>query len=388
MELSPAMLDAKQLLDRARQETGLEDFGDDSLPERFGLAVEHLNSLGLAADGRRAAAGVCLWLLTSRLRLFADFERLPIAEEEIGRPVFVIGEGRSGTTFLHALLAADPQSRALRFWEVMYPSPPPGLAGPHDPRRARADADWREINEQLPGWLVMHPYNDMLGSGIAECERTWAYDFRAMTPTAWWRVPMPPKVVGLPQDHRAQYRLHRMMLQQLQFGRPRKVWMLKGFHIPRLQTLFETYPDARILWTHRDPVQVMASAVMLSGNLDEMLGGPIDWNEHARRYVAGMSAGFARTLENPFLDDPRIHHVRYPDLVADPIGTLRGFYERYAIPFGPDTEGAMREYCAHNRSDRHGKFRYSTDVLGTDLGALHEQLAPYRDRFGIDIESR
>ena len=114
--------------------------------------------------------------------------------------MFVTGEPRSGTTLMHALMSVDPDARALRFWEVMYPSPPPGLAGTDDPRRARADADWREINAKLPKWLHSHPYNDMLGDGLPEDERTWAFDFRVMTPTAWWRVPMQTVVGGLPTD--------------------------------------------------------------------------------------------------------------------------------------------------------------------------------------------
>ena len=110
--------------------------------------------------------------------------------------MFATGEPRSGTTLLHALMSVDPDARALRFWEVMYPSPPPGLAGPDDPRRARADDDWREINAKLRKWLHCHPYNDMLGDGLPEDERTWAFDFRVMTPTAWWRVPMQNLVDG------------------------------------------------------------------------------------------------------------------------------------------------------------------------------------------------
>ena len=101
-----------------------------------------------------------------------------------------------------------------------------------DPRRDLADDDWREINAKLPKWLHSHPYNDMLGDGLPEDERTWAFDFRVMTPTAWWRVPMQTLVQGLPTDAAAQYRIHRMMLQQFQFNRPRKYWVLKGF--PRL----------------------------------------------------------------------------------------------------------------------------------------------------------
>ena len=123
--------------------------------------------------------------------------------------MFVTGEPRSGTTLMHALMSVDPDARALRFWEVMYPSPPPGLAGPDDPRRARADADWREINAKMPKWLHSHPYNDMLGDGLPEDERTWAFDFRVMTPTAWWRVPMQSLVGGLPTDAAAQYRIHK-----------------------------------------------------------------------------------------------------------------------------------------------------------------------------------
>ena len=131
------LLDAKALLRRAQEETGLSDWGDETLEERFGLAVDHLRSVGLDEAGQRAAAGVCRWLLTSRLQVFEDFKRYPIAEERIDKPVIAIGEGRSGTTFLHALLSVDPNGRSLRFWEVMYPSPPPGLPCPDDPRPSR-----------------------------------------------------------------------------------------------------------------------------------------------------------------------------------------------------------------------------------------------------------
>ena len=382
------MLDAASLLQRARAQTGLSGFGDDSLPERFATAVDFLNGQRLDPAGEAAAESVCLGLLTSRLEVFEDFRRYPIGEEKIERPIFATGEGRSGTTLLHALLSVDPNGRSLRFWEVMYPSPPPGLARPDDPRRAQADADWREIIERLPKWLVSHPYNDMLGEGLPECERTWAFDFRVLTPTAWWRVPISPKFAGLPADARAQYRLHKMMLQQCQYARPKKYWVLKGFHQTRMKALFEAYPDARIIWTHRDPVQVIASRIVLSGELAEMLTGQLDWTEHARLHRDAATQGYLSTLSDPIIDDPRIHHVSYKDLLADPVGTLRRFYERYDIPFGPETEQAMRDYLANNRSDRYGKFRYSTDVIGADIEAMHAAFAPYRERFGVEIERK
>jgi hypothetical protein len=387
-ETSPP-LEADALLDAAKAQTGLSDFGDETLPERFRAAVGFLKSVGMDVAGEAAASRVCLWLLTTRLEFFEDRKRYPIPQEEIVRPIFATGEARAGTTLLHALLSVDPNGRALRFWELMYPSPPPGISAADDPRRARADDDWREILKQMPKWLISHPYNDMLGEGIPEDERTWAWDFRVFTPTAWWRVPMGSNVTAMPQDPRAQYRLHKMMLQHCQYGRPKKYWVMKGFHQARLSALFETYPDARIIWTHRDPVQALASRCALLAELFEGLTGQeLPHEDFVPVQLPGLRATLEATMTDPLVMDPRIHHVRYADFVADPVGVIGGFYGKYDIPFGPETETAMRDYLANNKSDRYGKFKYSTDILGDQIEALHAEFAPYRERFGVAIEQR
>jgi Sulfotransferase family len=385
--MTSPVLDAAALLERAERETGLADYGDETLPARLAHAVEEIRKSLTRPEGEREAAKVIHWLLTSRLQFFEDRKRHPIAAEEIVRPVLATGEPRGGTTLLHALLSVDPNGRALRFWEVMYPSPPPGLAAPDDPRRARADADWQDIARTIPRWLIAHPYNDMLGDGLPECERTWAFDFRMMTPSAWWRVPM-KMITTMPADARAQYRLHKMMLQHCQYARPAKYWVLKGFHGRRLATLFDTYPDACLIWIHRDPVQLIASQIVLFGQINESLAGSLDWSAFAAATLAASRANFRANLSEPMIDDPRIHHVRYRDFVRDPVGTIRVFYEKYGILFTAEAEKAMAEYLANNRSDRYGKFAYSLDVIGEDLDALHREFAPYRERFGLEIEAR
>ncbi len=384
-------LDADVMLLRAEYETGLRDYGDPTLAERFRTAVEHLNGLGMDSDGRRQAADVCHWLLTTRLEFFEDRNRYPIADEVIDRPMFVTGEPRSGTTLMHALMSVDPDARALRFWEVMYPSPPPGIAGPDDHRRARANAHWREINAKLPKWLHSHPYNDMLGDGLPEDERTWAFDFRVMTPTAWWRVPMQTVVGGLPTDPAAQYRIHKAMLQQFQYNRPSKHWVLKGFHGFRLADFFATYPDAGLLWLHRDPVQVAASRTMMMADILEGIVGPVDLHAAAKMHLDLTRASVVNTMTNPLVSDRRIMHVRYTDFLADPVMTVRGYYEFCGRTLTGDAEMRMRDYLANNKGDRHGKFQYSTRLLtdiGEDLDALHDEFRPFRDRFGVEIEKR
>ncbi|TAL00320.1 MAG: sulfotransferase [Rhodospirillaceae bacterium] len=387
MAPSISILNSAALLERAQRETGLSDYGDQTLSARLSLAVEEIRKRSLGEKGEHAAADVIHWLLTTRLQFFEDRKRYPIASEKITRPIFATGEPRSGTTLLHALLAVDPNGRALRFWEIMYPSsPPPGLAAPDDPRRAKAHTDWQDIEKKIPRWLTSHPYNDMMGDGLPECERTWAFDFRAMTPTAWWRVPM--NTINLPNDPHTQYGLHKMMLQHCQYGRPPKYWVLKGFHGRRLAALFDTYPDAAIIWVHRDPVQTIASRIVLVGQIYESIVGHLDWKTFAAETLALSRESFRANLSEPMIDDPRIHHVRYPDFVHNPVGTIRTFYEKYGVPFTAETEEAMKAYLTNNRGDRYGKFVYSVDVIGADVNDLHREFAPYRERFGLDIETR
>lgn len=382
------MLNAEALLARARAETGLSDWGDPTLPERFALAVEAINSARMDAVGEQKAVETCLWLLTDRLRFFDDHARYGLAAETIDRPLFVTGEPRSGTTLLHALLSVDPEARALRFWQVMHPSPPPGLAADDDPRRAQADAEWREINAALPQWLKSHPYNDMLGDGLPEDERTWAFDFRMLTPTAWWRVPMGVVPAGLPTDPPAQYRIHKMMLQACQHGRPKRKWVLKGFHAGRFPAFFAAYPDARVLYIHRDPVQSIASRIQMMADLTEGLTGSVDMAAQSKLHTRLGREGFHAIMANPMMDDPRVHHVRYQDFMADQVAVVREFYEFAGYELSAEGETAMRQYLASNRGDRYGKFRYSTDLIDGDVATLHEEFAPYRERYGLAIEQR
>jgi hypothetical protein len=228
----------------------------------------------------------------------------------------------------------------------------------------------------------------MLGDGLPEDERAWGIDFRQLTPTGWWRVPMGVSVGTFPKDEKVQMGIHKMMLQHCQHGRPKKYWVLKGFHNHRLAALFDTYPDACMIWSHRDPVQVAASRTALIAELVEGIAGHVDWAQMAREQLAMLRADIKVMMNDPMVHDPRIHHVRYTDFTSDPVGTIRTFYEKYGVPFGPDTEKPMRDYLANNKGDRYGKFKYSTDMIGEDIQALHEEFAPYRERFGIDIEQR
>jgi hypothetical protein len=231
----------------------------------------------------------------------------------------------------------------------------------------------------------------MLGDGLPEDERTWAFDFRVMTPTGWWRVPMQNLSLGLPTDPAAQNRIHKMMLQAFQYKRPKKYWVLKGFHGHRLKEFFETYPDATLVWLHRDPVQVAASSTAMMRDIMEGIVGKIDMVAEARMHLERVRASIRNTMSNPLLQDPRILHVRYKDFVADPIGTIGRYYAFTGRELTAQAEAAMRDYLANNKGDRHGKFEYSTRLLtdaGFDIDELNEEFRPFRERYDVPIEVR
>ena len=123
-------------------------------------------------------------------------------------------------------------------------------------------------------------------------------------------------------------------------------------------------------------------------DLVEGLVGHVDVAEQAKFCLARTRSNIAATLTDLMLNDPRIYHIRYPDFVADPVGTIRGFYEYSGVSFTSEVEQAMRDYLKNNKGDRYGKFKYSTDLLNADIDALHREFAPFRKRFGLEIEKR
>jgi hypothetical protein len=379
-------LDAERLVAAARTQTGLEDLCDDTLPARLADVMGQLDER-LDEPSKSRAAAVAQELLVQRLEFFDDRRRLPIADECIERPIIIFGEARSGTTLLQMLLGCDPSSRLLEFWEVMRPTPPPGISDTTE-RREQADEDWREILRRVPKWLVSHPYNGMLGRNPPECERLWAMDFRAFPPSAWWSVPIiqwPP--LRLPRDDARQYEIHRMMLQHLQYGRPARRWVLKGTgHQQRLAAVLAAYPDAVFVWIHRDPLPAIASRFELLAQIYEGLAGPFDRPGFAAATAETCVENFTAAAESPLADDPRIHHFVYQTFVSDPVSAIRDLYDRADLRFGESFEREMRTWMTENPSDRYGRFTYSIDALGVDIGELDRRLDAYRERFGVPRE--
>lgn len=382
-------LDAASLVAAAEEKTGgLTDFGDPTFVDRLEILSQMLEEARLSPAGRVSAQDQVTDLLANRLRFANDRKRYPgIEEERIERPLIITGLARSGTTFLHSLLAEDPGSRAPRSWEVRHPSPPPGLAKPDDPRIAETNEENERYLAQIPGLLQAHPYSDKGAHALSECEGWMALDLRNTFPNSFYRVPAMLTSRPLSTDFYATYAFHRAFLQHLQFGAPPRRWALKGTqHHYHLEELRATYPDAIVLWIHRDPARVLPSMLELVALIQQGITGRVNRPRLASYIVAAIEADLARVLDSPMLDDPGVVHVRYHDLRADPVATVRDVYQRSDLSFMSEFEERIRTWPERNPVDRHGAFEYSPEAFELAAEDLGRRFAPYRERFGIPSE--
>ncbi|MGH7893798.1 MAG: sulfotransferase [Candidatus Binatia bacterium] len=379
-------LDADELLDEACRRTKLTDFGDASFAEPLRLLVDAYDTeADLTFVGRMAARHDTLRFLETRLRLEEDRKRHPeIAAEQIRQPLFITGLPRTGTTLLHELLTQDPANRVPLGWDSLYPSPPPD--------RARYDRSWRIVKAHwqlrsfdllAPDLKVMHP----LGARIPqECLVITGHSFRSYQFQTTHHVPSYQRWLEA-EDLRPAYEYHRRFLQQLQWRCPGDRWVLKApGHLFGIDAIFDSYPDAGVVLTHRDPLEVVASLASLTATLRGAFSDQIDPVAIGREMTTRWADGLARALRArdamPAKQD-RFFDVRYRDLVRDPIGTVRRIYAHYRIPFTADFEARLEAFLAENPKDKHGRHRYSLEQFGLRAEEERRRYAAYGERFGL-----
>lgn len=381
---------AAGLLQMASMATGLADFGPETFRAGLERLLDSVNGLRLTDLGVLRARNAVLGNLAARLGVWDHRKRHPqLAEEEIRSPIFVIGLPRTGTTLLFGLLAQDPDHRAPLLWETSMPCPPPEAAGYEtDPRIALVTESLKQVDGLNPKVLAVHPIGARLPQ---ECIGIFSMEF--LSYIFYCGLPIRGYNDWLDeQDVSPAYRWHRLFLQHLQSRHRRKRWVLKApSHMAFMGHLFETYPDALIINTHRSPVTAVASHASLHWHLWEQSLGRFDPKEVGpqtadmlerwlRRFVAWRNAHPGH--------EARIADVVYADLVSDPIGTVHSIYRRFDLPVTPVFEQRMRAFLAENRQDRHGTHHYLPEEFGLEEQALRERFRFYVERFDVHDHDR
>jgi hypothetical protein len=381
------MLDADSMFDAAARDAGLEEFGEPGMRKRFSAMIAKFNADGSVPGDKLAAAEHDFrMLVTQRLMVERDFRRFPeIASETVERPIFIVGGARTGTTILQCLLGLDENSQLLRYWQTHYPSPPPGTdPGSIAVRIASTDALVKELIALMPLMLPCHPYLDQGGMAEAEDEELFTLDFQSTYPFHFIHVPTLP-IGSEPADPIAAFQFHKRMLQYLQWRSPRKRWVCKGpNHQFNLEALLTVYPDAICVWPHRHPAEFFGSMMQMVS----ILYGPItgrDCRPFARHFATGVKAAFDQVLSSRFIDDSRVLHLNFSDLMADPSGAIQALYQKCDMAFSPHLAQTIVAWLANpaNASDRHGKFKYALEDFGYSRSEISDMFVAYCERFEL-----
>jgi hypothetical protein len=378
-------LDPHDIVESARSATGLSDVGDDWFREpleRLCAALDEEARLHL--PGRLRTRGELQLLLSNRLRLIDLWKREPsISEQSVHAPIVVTGLGRSGTTLLHELLAVDPQNRAPLLWELLHT---PDGSQPRADNSELADEEITIMDAMVPAFSAMHENRGHLPT---ECIFAFAHQFSSDQFTGLYNVPS-YTIWRSGIDDQAIYEWHRHMLQTLQWVGPQRQWVLKApSHLSALATLFATYPDARLVITHRDPLRVVGSLADMMATLHWMHSDQVDHGVLVQFLCMGLEFqmdAVTNERDSGALPELQIADVLYSDLVTDPIGVVSTLYAGWGMELTDEYRQAIGDYVAQRHAQRSGGHDYRFEDTGLDLAEHRALVKNYQERFGVASE--
>ncbi len=378
---TPAMR-AADLIKEAQKITGIDAFDSDSFREGLDIVASAIAaSKTLHDDGRAILTGLITGMLINRLRI-AEYARSQpvILQAPIVRPVIIFGMPRTGTTLLSHLLAADPNRRSLLRWEA-YDSVPPATQETltTDPRCLAMKAADKTVS--TPPELHLEQADLAI-----ECSIPLAHDFKNIMWSGLLQDPAYQRFL-LQTDLGSAYRFHRLQLQVLQ-SYTIKNWTLKApSHAMGLPALLETYPDAQLIWTHRDPYCAIASACSVTaasrrsfGQVDEAKLGP--------EMIPLMQAHIDRPMALRASASPAaMFDLHYAELLRDPMAGIRAIYQWLGDRLTPEAETAMQVWLSANPQGKFGKHEYGLGRFGLNLNQLHAAFADYVAQYGVESEA-
>lgn len=356
--------------------TGLSDFGGTEHEEGLRILVDDwTHRSGLTELGNGWKRSDLKGLLVGRLMAQHGFAAHPgHADVAIERPVFVFGLTRSGTTMMQRLLTADPAHQGIEQWITTLPQPrPPRETWADDPVYAAMAAGFAAFHEMNPELAGIH-YSD--ADSHEECWRLLQQSGRSMSFESQGHVPAYSEWLS-GQDWVPAYETQRRLMQLIGLNDTDKRWVLKNpSHLISVDALLEVFPDALLVVTHRDPVTCVASSCSLAeastrGQSTVFTGERIGSAQldMLRREQEAFAA------VRPSVPAGQIVDVDYADLTGDPVGTLRGIYEHFSMPWDAGVEAAVQaDLDASRQGPRAPRHSYELGDYGLDADTVRNTL--------------
>lgn len=380
-------LEPEALMRRACQRAGAADFTDKNFEPALKTLCQSIDQeANLHPFGRWIMRRRLLDILVTRLRVEALLADHPeIQDIDISPPLVIAGLQRTGTTMLHRLLAADPDTRALRSWEAISPLPHPEQR-PEQPDRRIDQARTAEkgLAYLAPEFFSIHPVE---AEAPEEDVLLLEYSLMSQVPPATLNVPSYNEWLAR-QDMTPAYRYLKTLLQVLHWQQGARRWVLKTpAHLEHLDVLLAVFPSAKIIQTHRDPLRTTASFSSMLAHGYGVFSDTVDAAGVARRWLDINVAMVERALSVRRDHPEAFVDVSYYALMRDPIAEVERIYEAAGLVLSPVARQAMEESREHNRQNRHGRHHYSLEQFGLSPQLVDARYARYREAFAIPYEN-
>ncbi|MGE4337971.1 MAG: sulfotransferase [Pigmentiphaga sp.] len=384
-EAEPVDLSVESILEDAKAQTGLSDFGSMDFTERLAqLAGEVAANDNLWRHSKARMRASFVKAAANRLKNKAFLDATPQVEAvKIDRPIIIVGLPRSGTTHLENLIASDRRLRHLPVYLGAEAVPTLGeTAGPdgRDPRWVRSNAHWERMSQNaIMAAMHEHSPDHACGENELQMPDFTTYQWEWMAEVPGWRD------YYLSHDQTPHYAYGKHMLKAIAYQFPsERRWILKGNqHSEQLPALIANYPDAYIVQIHRDPLAIIQSVLTMRGLsiLNDQkhpdIKAHVDyWVDRIERMLRAYIRDMDKVPQGQRLD------ILFGDVIADDVGTAQKVLEFAGLPSTPESVADMREYMDSHPRGKDGRVVY--DLAGDfnlDVAALRERFAFYHEAF-------
>jgi len=358
------------------QRTGLSDIDSDSW--RPGLAIvldEANNSPAFTPHGREQIIGDCVDALGRRVQIHDYIQSHPeVLDAPVERPLVVLGMPRTGTTVISYLLDQDPLRRSLLHWECLEPVPPASTEMLRTDPRCLAMLEYRQrLLEMIQDGRVAIPHWED-ADGPTEDMFIQNQDFKGLSWDAF-----------LPTSRYAEWLINEADMTSAYEYQNLKM----PSHSVHIETLLKVFPDARLIWAHRDPYKATGSLCNLFKMPKSLVHHPeaVDLEAMGRNAMTQMKSHVERPLRTrDRIGDDRFFHMYYHDMMNDPMDVMRRIYEWAGDELTDETAARMQTWLTEHPQDRFAPNTYTLDQYGLSVEKLKPTFAEYLATFDIELE--
>jgi hypothetical protein len=314
--------------------------------------------------------------------------------QPVEKPLFILGNFRSGSTFLHRLLSRDDNFTSLTIWDIFlapsvtqkritqFISQMDHKLGGHFHRLLYA------FDRATLGKVRIHPISFFKPEEDENIHfQNWDGFFVSFLFPFLDELPDYTHFdAALPPERKRHIMaFYKSMLQRHLYATGKKYFVAKNpAFSPKIETLSEFFPDARIIYLVRNPLDMLPSTVSWINYARSQFTEPEETYLYLGEILDFTRHWYSHPLK--FLDShpsPRHLILQYDQLIRNPEGVIRGFYEQFGYPDQPALDRLVNEAVAETLAYK-SDHAYSYEEMGFTRQQIIELYADIFERFGFD----